>query len=324
MVPPVTCAAEPFEALDRERMVLRSDVLFDSNVIRASDDAADERLRTLANLLLKQPGQGHIWFTLMSLTEMVAPNDRGVRMDLLKRFRSLYSRFGDRVRFTRSLDDNVRAECTDGMAPAEAASIVDDDVLKSIAAGDLVGLLATSRDHWLEGKPRLREHYDALSAADKEKYASDERFREAFSLCIPRFFSEAGLDQCDDIAVEVLTSAAVHLRVEEAKARYREFPCVWTFSLLVRLSQYAQTIRKPGRDAHFAALADVLEPHANDFIDADIAATGGFCGMMITNDRGLIARLNRLYDAGLIRLQGFTVADALRGYTRPEASGRGK
>lgn len=39
--------------------------------------------------------------------------------------------------------------------------------------------------------------------------------------------------------------------------------------------------------------------------------------MMITNDRGLIAKLNRLHDAGLIRLQAFTVSDALVAYNPP-------
>ncbi len=108
------------------------------------------------------------------------------------------------------------------------------------------------------------------------------------------------------------------------KARHLDYPCIWTFSLLARLSQYAQTIEEGERKAKFAEFADLLEAHENDFIDADIVGTGAHCGMMITNDHGLIARLNRLHDANLIWIQAFTVSDALRAYNPPNGRVRNR
>ncbi len=139
----------------------------------------------------------------------------------------------------------------------------------------------------------------------------------AFAQIVPTFFSTEGLTQCDDIAGDLIAEANVSLTVETAKVRHRDHPCIWTFSLLGRLAQYAQTITGEERTARFSALQDVLTPNPNDFIDADIAGTGAHCGMMITNDRCLIAKLNRLYDANLTRLQGFTVSDALAAYNPP-------
>src|SRR5207253_1549218 len=115
---PVYNGGVEYEMLDRQRQVHHADVLFDSNVLRANDDDAEKKLHSLTDLLVAHPDQGNLWFSLMSLSEVVAPSSAETRIELLRRFRSLYIRFGARVRFMRSLNDNVRAECTGGPIPS--------------------------------------------------------------------------------------------------------------------------------------------------------------------------------------------------------------
>jgi hypothetical protein len=312
-----------WEALDRERQVHHADVLFDSNVFRAKDDEAERKLHALTELLVAHPDQGNVWFSLMSLSELVAPASPKTRIELLTRFRKLYLRFGDRVRFMRSLDDNIRAECTGSGFPAAIASAAaDGDIAKSIAAGDLVGLLKEGHEDWRAEKKKLRERYEEYTKHHQKGYAERAEIRLAFAHSMQNFFSMDGLNQCDDIASRLIASANCSLTLDAVKARHQEYPCVWTFSLLGRLAQYAQTITDDERRRDFPSFQDVLEPHANDFIDADIAGTGARCGMMITNDRNLIAKQNKLYDAKLIRMQGFTVSDALAAYNPPNGRTR--
>ncbi len=314
--------AQHFEALDRPRHVDRADVLFDSNVFSV-DDAAEQRLHVLTELLLHHPGQGNFRFSLMTLTEITAPADRQRRIELLKRFRNLYLRFGNRVRFMRSLEDNIRAECANRLQPSADASVVDKDITESIASGDLVGVLKEDYENWLRKKVEIRNKYGEYAKKSRKDYAERPDIRLALEQCVPQYFSLNGLEQCDDRAKELLADAAdanPSLTLDDIKSRHRDYPCIWTFALLARLAQYAFTIPDADRKQKFASFEKLLEPHPNDFIDADIAATGAHCGTMITNDRALVAKLNSLYDADLIRMQGFTVSDALRGYIPPTAS----
>ncbi len=318
-------SVQQYEALDRERQVHRADVLFDSNVFRANNDDAERKLHDLTELLIAHPDQGNVWFSLMSLTELVAPTSRETRIELLKRFRNLYLKFGDRVGFMRSLDDNVRAECAAKPFPSSSASVADGDIVKSIAAGDLVGLLKEDHEVWSAKKKKIRETYEEYGKRNEKNYGERADIRSALALSIPNYFSINGLEQCDDIAaglIAELASSDPSLTLDAVKARYQNYPCIWTFSLLARLAQYAQTITDDERKRNFPSFRDVLEPHPNDFIDADIAGTGAHCGTMITNDRGLIAKLNRLYDANLIWMQGFTVSDALVAYNPPNGRTR--
>lgn len=294
----------------------------DSNVLCANDDQAERALHDLTDVLVAHPDQGNVWFSLMSLSEIVAPDRVKTRIDLLERFRNLYQRFGDRVRFLRSLNDNVLAECRSTGIPSAPAQVVEEDVLKAIEAGDLVGLLQEAREDWRSNKERLRERHGALALEYRKDYDESPEFRKDFAQIVPTFFSAEALNQCDDIAADLIAETEPAVSLEAVKSQHLLFPCTWTFALLARLAQYAQTISPGERRAQFPSLDAVLTPHANDFIDAEIAGTGGRCGMMITNDRGLIAKLNRLHDANLVRLQGFTVSDALAAYNPPNGRTR--
>ncbi len=318
-------SVQQYEALHRKRQVRRADVLFDSNVIRANDDDAERKLHALTELLIAHPDQGNVWFSLMSLSELSAPTSAERRIELLKRFRNLYRRFGDRVQFMRSLKDNVRAECTASLFPSANASAVDSDIVKSISAGDLVGLLKEAHEDWRSEKARVRKKYEEHHKHGQKHYAERAEIRLEFAQSIQTYFSTEGLNQCDDFARDLiagLTSSDPSLTLDAVKARYQNYPCIWTFSLLARLAQYAQTITDEERERNFHSFDDVLRPDQNDFIDADIAGTGAHCGMMITNDHDLIAKLNRLYDANLIWMQGFTVSDVLVAYNPPNGRTR--
>jgi hypothetical protein len=93
---------------------------------------------------------------------------------------------------------------------------------------------------------------------------------------------------------------------------------------LARLADYAATLTKAERKANFAQYGRLLESDPNDYLDAYIASTGGMCGMLMTNDEGLIEKLNFLHDIQppLVRLQAFTVHDALIAYNPPNGDRR--
>jgi len=309
------------EMLDRPRTVHHADVLFDSNVVQANDDAGEQRLHDLTALLVNHPDQGNIWFSPMTLAELVAPRSPAKRIELLRRFRNLYSRFGERVRFMRSLADSVRAECLGTGIPSAPAAVVEQDVAGSIVSGSLVGLLRDAHDDWQVEKQRLRANYDRLTERNQQSFANRADIRSALRDGLALFFSAGGLNFCDDIALDLVVDSGTWVPFEMVMRLHQNYPCIWTFSTMARLAQFAQTVSDVERP-QFHGFEDVLEPHRNDFIDADIAGTGGRCGMMITNDHSLLLKVNRLHDAGLIRLQAFTVMDTLVAYNPPNGRTR--
>ena len=72
------------------------------------------------------------------------------------------------------------------------------------------------------------------------------------------------------------------------------FLCLWTHALLVRLAQFAQTIPDDIRGREFPDLVQVLKPHENDLLDAYIAGCGAQCGILLTEDKGLTAKVQEV------------------------------
>jgi hypothetical protein len=320
--------SQRFQRLDKERHVHYSDVLFDSNVVRAGDPVAENRLLALSELLVAKPEYGHIWFSLISLYELLAASTADKRIELLKGFRNLYSRFGNRIRFIGGTHlESVVSEWSEHKTFLFApANIIDNDIIASIAAGDLVGMLKELRDKWEEEKTRLRSNYDARAKELREFYAVNSWFREDFAQNITLYGTLNALEQCDDEAKKLIIDHAKQppeaLRM--AKENHTQYPSTWTYALLVRLAQYAATLTGVERNSKFARYGSLLKPHRNDFIDACIAASGGHCGMLITEDAGLLAKINALHDTQppLIRLQAFTVYDALIAWNPPDGGVR--
>jgi hypothetical protein len=302
------------EMLDRPRTVRWRGVLFDSNVIRANDPASEERLLAFAERFVARPENGEIWFSLNTLSELVVAEQPAVGIDLLRRFQTLYRRLGERARFMRTLEDNIRSEVRNDGIRCETVDVVDPYVEACIKAGGLVGEMVEVNRHWRLHKAKMHCRYARQIRRYQKFYAGSDRFREQYDFEVSTFLSRRGLDQADDLVQQHINHLDLGLRLDTAKARNEVFPCLWTHALLLRLAQYAQTLPGSVRAAQFPQLSKILTPERNDVIDAEIVATGGFCGMALTLDRLLLLKVNALHDAGLIRLQALTLHDALYTY----------
>ncbi|MFP2894987.1 hypothetical protein [Corallococcus sp. 4LFB] len=328
MLPMTTDPAPPkqYEKLEKERLVHYSDVLFDSNVIRKFEPVAEQRLLALSDLLLAKPKYGHVWFSLTSLLEMLAPAEPASRIEMLTRFRSLYSRFGNRVRFFGPGDfASVVAEWT-GAHQYALVQNIDKEVAASIEAGDLVGTLKLARDDWMKQRVSLRAAYNERKNKYKAAYAANAQFRNEFNKNVAQYNTANALEQCDDVARTLIVDFAKQPpdALLKAKSDHLKYPCTWTYALLKRLADYSATLTDGQRNAEFAHLGDVLAAHPNDYLDAYIVASGGSCGMFITNDGPLIDKINFLHGGqpSLIQLQAFTVYDALHAWNPPDGDVR--
>lgn len=299
-----------------ERPVRHPDVVFDSNVVDWSE-AKDKKLLSLTEKLLARPRTGNVWFSLPSLYELLAPKVAARRIELLKRFQNLYTQFGHRVRFF-DLDwySFVAAEWSNEGFRSAPANMIDKAVTASIAAGDLVGYLKTWRDTWIKDKDKIHEKHTEDVQRLSKCYESEQWFRDEFKRSIERYGTADALEQCDRLVRALIVSYTQQPpeAVLVAKANHAEYPCTWTYALLARLAHYAATLTKAERELNFAHYGELLKADRNDDIDAYIAASGGMCGRLITNDRPLVQKVNFLHDASpsLIRLQAFTVDDALK------------
>ncbi|WP_126933701.1 hypothetical protein [Corallococcus sp. AB018] len=299
-----------------------SDIIFDSNVIDP-DDCRNESLLRLVEKLLASPRSGNVWFSLPSLYEVLAPKDAGRRIELLKRFQNLYRQFGSRVRFIDfDLYSFVAAEWSGSGLRSAPASMIDDEVTASIAAGDLVGYLKTFRETWIKERTRIHEEHAERTRYLCGHYEAEQWFRDEFKRNMDLYGTENALEQCDLLAKNIIVS---HTKrppdaILTAKADHVAYPCTWTYALLARLADYAATITKAERELNFARYDTLLTPDRNDLVDAYVAASGGRCGSLVTHDGVLIERINFLHDAvpSLIHLQAFTVDDALRGFDPSE------
>jgi hypothetical protein len=325
-----TTGEKQLKMLDKARQVHNADVLFDSNVIRANNPLAEQRLFELADLLVEHPDTGDIWLSLLSLSEMLAPKKVARQMEVLRIFQNLYRRFGDRVKFFGPENfSSVRAEWKGkGSFLSAKVSEIDEYVSDSIAKGELTGVLKDIRNDWETAKEAMQKAYADKAAEYKAEYESNPAFREAVKEGIAVFGTAKVLEQCEDIAesllVNVLRRPAEDLLM--AKKNPSAYHCTWTYALLRRLADFSATLSEQERKANFEKYGRLLEPHPNDFVDACIASDGGQCGMLITDDEGLIAKLNALHDAhpSLVRLQGFTPHDALIAYNPPNGRKRNR
>lgn len=297
------------------------DFLFDSNLIEEDPEINNETLE-LAKLLVSDPSNGDIWFSILSLSEVLASKDVAKRIELLKRFQSLYSELGDRVRFIGpGLLESVEAEWSGRGLRSAPVSAMDRDVNASIATGELVGILKAVHGSWKEEKERFSKDQSKRVERAREQYETNELFRKHLKECVAAYASTDALELSENIARRLIVDVANQPpeSILLARTKHEAYPCTWTFSLLIRLADYAATLTAAEWKSDFSQHGRLVKKQQNDAIDAYIATAGGKFGTLITNDGALVEKINFLHGArpSLIRLRAFTVKDAMAEFKTP-------
>ncbi|WPB72894.1 hypothetical protein KYC5002_28005 [Archangium violaceum] len=295
------------------RKIWNADFVVDTNVINwALDDR--EYLRRLIDLLKRmtaRPEYGKCWFALTSLIELLQTANPTRRTQLLESLLFVCGHLKNRIQFFAPLQTTLEWEWED--PPTTPTAIVDQiepAIRKAIATGTLDGTkLEEFRIENLEWRKKQKFNHQANVNEWRKTYQSNPEFRESVNNALENFQSPAGFSSCDDIAAQIIASlpqqpADALTKALDNPSRYRS---TWIFSLLVRLSQFAQTIPENVKTRNFSEYGDTLNSHPNDIIDATIAAVSASCGIMITEDECLRERLNLLHDRGLGRTQGFSM-----------------
>jgi hypothetical protein len=309
------CLKGPMKAAPA-RVIRNSDVLVDSSVFgeAALSRESYDRLALLAHKLTARPEFGKLWIPWTALQEMVAtPVSR--RSDVLGVVLNLHRELGDRIVFTEELKGVVAGEwATPPRFVYASVGQLEDELLACIRGnGAGTQLDAMGRD-FAKWRVKLRARYDESLTKWAKQYKADKRMRDAIELALNKARSPADLYEfCDDLAVQLIRDYAERDPVEGlklAKAEPEKYIATWTFSLLVRVAQFAQTIPPKERStAPFGAYAKLLKSNENDVIDATLAALGARCGFLISQDGGLRERINFLFARNVCRLQAFDFSD---------------
>ena len=298
-------------------MVIRNaDVLVETSVfgVAATSRALYERLARLAHRLTARPEYGKLWVPSITLDEMAAtPVPR--RADVLGVLLNLYRELGDRIVLTGELEQIVAGEWA---TPPRFASVpigqLEEDLVACVrGSGAGTKIDAMGREFAAWRRERRAEHDKFLMELEK-KYAADPKARQAISLALDKARQPTELYEfCDDIAAQLIREFAGKDPVEGlklAKAEPERYLATWTYSLLLRVAQFAQTIPPRERSTSpFGAYAKLLKSHENDIIDATLAAVGAVCGLLITQDGGLRERLNFLHGRHVSRIQAFEFSE---------------
>ena len=164
--------------------------------------------------------------------------------------------------------------------------------------------------HFAEWRATRREAYAAANQDFTDKYRSDERLQQEIDVVLGGAHPPQIYESCDDAAAQLIHTFAKQDResgIKAAKANPDRFLSTWTFAVLFRIAQIAQTV--PTEDRARGSLgryAKLLKPDKNDFSDATIAALGARCGFLITQDSNLRERITFLYRRGACRIQAFS------------------
>jgi hypothetical protein len=224
---------------------------------------------------------------------------------------NLYRELGDRIVLTGELEDVIAGEWATPQRNVSASIGQLEEELLACVRGSGVGtkLDEMGRDFaaW-----RLKQRTERKKLLRKwtQGYSADPRLRQAIGTALEHALQPAELYEfCDDLAIHLIRDYAGQDPVEGlklAKAEPEKYLATWTFSLLVRVANFAQTIPPKERStAPFGGYAKLLKADENDIIDATLVALGARCGFVITQDSGLRERINFLFTRNVIRLQAF-------------------
>jgi hypothetical protein len=304
-------------------VVWHSDFLVETSVLSQASrhrSLYDRLARQLAKMTARpEYGRAHVpWVCLMELA--AAPNpERQAHLGVLLNLRL---ELGDRLSVTGNLENSIAREWEE---PRTSATVRWDFLEPELVECVRTGGAGTKLDAAGEDFRRWREEHHQWHAEAAEemqaKYREEPGFRRALQHLLTNGTREEMLGYCDDIVGRYVSEATGREKddaIAIAKSNPDRYWVTWTYAVLVRFAQYAQTIPSDERArGPFGGYGRMLRDDKNDFNDAQLAAVGGPCGMLITEDRGLRERINFLQRRGFLRLQAFNFSDAEANWHEP-------
>ena len=312
------------------RVIWTADLLIDTSVLSVAASARqlyDRLARQLAKMTARPDyyGRAHIpWTTLQELAAapLVSSPGRPGRQELLSVVLNLYRELGDRLSVTADLKNMIAREWDDPPGSAAYGWQELEPQLVECVRGDGRGTklraLGEAFTTWRE--EQRRRHAKGVIDLLK-KYDKDPRMKEGLKHALENVGFPDILEWCDDVAAGAIEDFAKLDRavaLPRAKADPDRYYLTWTYALLTRLAQFAQSIPPKERArGPFGRYAKLLKTHRNDLVDTMLATQGARCGVLITQDAGLLERINFLQTRGFIRLQVMDFSDVEANWSPP-------
>jgi hypothetical protein len=302
-------------SLSLAREIWHADFLIDSSVFSqaALDRRLYDRLARQIHKMTARDEYGRAWIPWTAFEEMAATPDPK-RRDVLGVLVNLHRELEDRILLTGDLEHVIAGEWSD---PPHSASLslgqLDGDLLACVR-GNGAGTILDAHGHgFTNWRKQRHEDYEAKTEKWRSKYFENENTRRALAMALENVRHPEIFEFCDDIAGQLIEQFAKREKEEGlklAKATQENYLSTWTFALLVRIAQFAQTLPTAERaKGPFGAYARLLKPDENDTIDATIAALGARCGFLITEDGVMRERINFLHGRKVCRLQAMGFSD---------------
>lgn len=288
-----------------------ADFAVDTNVINhALDDS--EYCRTLVDLLTRMAEHGKCWFAMTSFVELIQTSDSSRRTKLLEKLLHICTRLGDRISFFSHLKLAIEYEWASSpmTPPALSSSDLASDIHSAIKTGSLKGTnleeFKVAKLDWIKNQKPV---YKSQTQNGRAAYQANPDFRATVNFALKNFHPPIAHKFCEDVVTPILEELGLPYpdAITQALNKPHRYPTTWTFALLVRLSHIAQTIPDDTKEREFREYGNTLKFRHNDIVDATIAAVSASCGIMITEDECLRARLNFLHDRRLGRTRGFAL-----------------
>jgi hypothetical protein len=290
------------------RVIWNADVLVDTNVLsRAS--RSEGRFWMLANTLRRMtahPKMGSAHFSIASIHEWLASESQATQLQYLRTYRRLYKLLPNRIRVLGDIRQLIEGEWA---RPPHSRGIrgefLEDAIVQAVAQGTTTGtFFEKARESYVAWKKARQPGYAEEQTRFQHAYKTNETFRRSVQQAL-RHLGPDSFTICDDLAARLIRDEGKRPEsdVKIALGTPGKYLSTWTFALLRRLMQIAQTFPSDFRSFGGERFLDILKPSPSDFTDAEIAASGARCGILITEDKTLRARVDLLWNAELIRLQ---------------------
>ena len=315
---------KPLEKPPRE--IWHADFLVDSSVfgVAASGPSLYDRLARQIHKMTSRPELGNAWIPMTALEEMAA-TPKPQRPQVLGVLLSLYRELGDRIMVTGSLAQKVAGEWAEPpYSPSLSLGVLEEDLVACVrgsGTGTLIDKLGADFASWRAARHAKQQK---LRAAWTARYQAEEILRQGISAALEKCREPSELYEfCDDLAgslIETETDRERRIGLALAKATPERYLCTWTFALLARMAQFAQTVPTEERTrGTLGGYAKLLKSDDNDTIDATLAALGAHCGFIITEDAGLRERITFLHGRRVCRFQALNFQDVEANWHLPGA-----